>query len=212
MVKDKGNEAIFVEIDVRKSAEVRKMVDTTVDTYGRLDILFNNAGIMGRWIFGGDIDELDLDDIIDTNLKGVFLGSRYAIPVMVKQGGGVILNTASTAGMVSLPGQSIYGASKAGVVMLTRTMALEYADMNIRINCICPGGILTRMSEPDPSGTTPSFRQPQPMRRFGTPEEVARLLLYLASDDASYVNGAAITIDGAWSTGFAKRPPKRPAS
>lgn len=210
MIKEMGKEALFLETDVRKPADVQRTVDASVAKFGRIDVMFANAGIMGRWLFGGDALVDEFNDIIDTNLKGVFYCARYILPVMVAQGGGVIVNTASTAGILGLPGQSSYGASKAGVIMITKTMALEYADKNIRINCICPGGITTRMSDPDPHGTAPVFRQPQPMRRFGKPEEVARLVLWLSSEDASYINGAAISIDGGWTSGFAKVPPKKP--
>ncbi|MCX5999774.1 MAG: SDR family oxidoreductase, partial [Chloroflexi bacterium] len=121
----------------------------------------------------------------------------------------VIVNTASTAGIIGLPGLPAYCASKAGVIQLTKTMALEYADKNIRINCICPGGITTPMSMPASPDEPPPFRQSQPMRRFGGPEEVARAALYLACGDSSYVTGIALTVDGGWVAGIPKARPKK---
>jgi len=210
MIEEAGGEAIFIEADVSKAADVERMVKKTVNKYGRIDILYNNAGIMGRYIFTADTPEKEWDNIISINLKGVFLGSKYAIPVMLNQGEGVIINTASTAGMMGLPGLPAYCASKAGVIQLTKTMALEYADQNIRVNCICPGGILTPMSQPpDQAEALPPFRQSQPMRRMGQPEEVARAALYLASDDSSFVTGAALVVDGGWTTGMPKYRPKK---
>ncbi len=209
MIRDAGSEAIFVEADVRRADDVKKMIRMAVDTCGRIDVLYNNAGIMGRWIFTGDLDEQEFDDIVATNLRGVFLGCKYVLPVMLDQGGGVIINTASTAGLIGLPGLPGYCASKAGVIQLTKTAALEYADKNIRVNCICPGGIKTRMSEPEPTGTEPAFRQSQPMRRFGLPEEVSQAALYLACDDSSFVSGAALVVDGGWTSGIPKARPKK---
>jgi len=209
MIGEAGGDAIFVEVDVSKTADVQRMIKATVDTYGRVDILYNNAGVMGKYIFTADTAEQDWDRIINTNLKGVFLGSKYVIPVMLNQGGGVIINTASTAGLIGLPGLLAYGASKAGVIQLTKTIALEYADQNIRVNCICPGGILTPMSAPPPAGDPePPFRQPLAMGRLAEPEEIAKAALYLACDDSAYVTGIALTVDGGWTTGIPKARPR----
>jgi NAD(P)-dependent dehydrogenase (short-subunit alcohol dehydrogenase family) len=208
MIKTAGGEAIFLEIDVSKTADVQTMVKSTLDTYGGIDILYNNAGVLGGYLFTADLSEEEFDRIIGINLKGVFLGLKHVIPVMIGRGGGVIINTASTAGLIGLPGQPAYCASKAAVIQLTKAAALEYADQNIRINCICPGGIetpLARMKE----GEVPPFRQPQPMRRMGGPEDIAWAALYLACDDSAYVTGIALTVDGGWTTGIPKRPPKK---
>jgi NAD(P)-dependent dehydrogenase (short-subunit alcohol dehydrogenase family) len=209
MIKKAGGQAVFVEADVSQSDGVQQMVGVTLDTYGHLDILFNNAGVMGEYVMTAETPEQVWDDIIATNLKGVFLGSKYAIPIMLSQGGGVIINTASTAGMIGLPGLPAYCASKAGVIQLTKTMALEYADKNIRINCICPGGIMTPMSAGFDSNNPPPFRQSQAMRRFGQPEEVAKVALYLASDDSSFVTGTSAVVDGGWTSGIPKVRPKK---
>jgi NAD(P)-dependent dehydrogenase (short-subunit alcohol dehydrogenase family) len=213
MIKEAGGQAVFVEVNVTKSPDVQKMIKSAVDTYGRLDILFNNAGMQGKYIMTADLPEEMWDSIITTNLKGVFLGCKYALPIMLKQGGGVIINTASSAGMLGLPGQQAYCASKAGVIQLTKSAALEYADKNIRINCICPGGIVTPLAgigKPMTDATmVPPFHQPQAMRRFGQPEEVARVALYLASDDSSFVTGTSSVVDGGWTAGIPKMPAKK---
>lgn len=211
LIREAGGDAIFIEADVSKTADVTRMIGTTVDTFGRIDILYNNAGIMGNtWIQTADIPDSQWDKIIATNLRGVFLGTKYVIPLMIKQGGGVIVNTASTAGLIGLPGLPAYCASKAGVIQLTKVSALEYAGQNIRVNCICPGGILTPMSAPVPPGEPgPEFRHPQPMGKFADPEEIAKAALYLACDDSAYVTGIALTVDGGWTTGLPKWPSRK---
>jgi len=201
LIKEAGGEAIFIEADVSKAADAERMVKTTVDTYGRIDILFNNAGIMGTFAATAKTTEEKWDLIININLKGVFLGSKYAIPVMLDQGGGIIVNTASTAGIGALPYLPVYSASKGGVIQLTKAMAMEYGGKNIRVNCICPGGIQTGIAA---ASGVPGEHAPlpgQPLRRTGQPEDVAHAALYLASDDSSYVTGAALVVDGGWTSG-----------
>ena len=211
MIKEAGGQAVFAEVNVSRSSDVQKMIKLALDTFGRLDILFNNAGIQGNFAMTVDTPEEAWDNIMATNLKGVFLGSKYAIPIMIKQGGGVIINTASTAGIIGLPGLPAYGASKAGVIQLTKTMALEYADKNIRVNCICPGGIVTPIFASSDADHPPLFRQAQAMGRLGQPEEVAKVALYLASDDSSYVTGTSAVVDGGWTVGLPKFTPKKQA-
>ena len=201
MIKEAGGEAIFVEADVSNAADAERMVKTVVDTYGRLDILHNNAGIQGRFTPTAELKEQYWDRVINTNLKGVFLGSKYAIPIMLKQGGGVIVNTASTAGIVGLPQLAAYCASKGGVIQLTKAMALEYAAQNIRINCICPGGTLTRGMEqwiPTDPEARKAFMKGLPGGRPIQPEEIARSVLYLACDDSSSAIGSVLVVDRGW--------------
>jgi len=201
MIKEAGGEAIFIEADVSKAADAERMVKATVDTYSRIDILFNNAGIMGTFGSTEKTTEEKWDLIMNTNLKGVFLGSKYAIPVMLNQGGGVIVNTASTSGMDALPYLPVYSASKGGVIALTKSMAMELGGKNIRVNCICPGGIQTNLAA---ASGVPGEHNPvpgQPLRRPGQPEDVAHIALCLASDDSSYVTGAAFVVDGGWTSG-----------
>jgi NAD(P)-dependent dehydrogenase (short-subunit alcohol dehydrogenase family) len=198
MIEEAGGDAIFIEADVSKAADVERMVKTTVETYGRIDILYNNAGIAGRPARTTKAAEDEWNSIISTNLRGVFLGSKYAIPVMVTHGGGVVINTASAAGLFGSPGRPAYGASKAGVIQLTKTMALEYGKQNVRVNCICAGAVQTPMSAPDlaDDAARQAFIQNVPLGRIGLPEEIAKAALYLASDDSSYTTGAALVVDG----------------
>ena len=198
MIKEAGGEAIFVEADVSKAADAERMVKTVVDTYGRLDILHNNAGTRHEFIASADLKEEDWDRVINTNLKGVFLGSKYAIPTMLSQGGGVIINTASAAGIIGAPNYVAYAASKGGVIQLTKAMALEYVGQNIRVNCICPGvtqtpGVTQKMAD-DPKAQE-TFAKSLPGGRWIQPEEIAQAALYLASEDSCSVIGAALVID-----------------
>jgi len=201
MIREAGGEAIFIEADVSKAADMERMSQTTMDTYGRIDILYNNAGISQRMVPAAEITEEEWNRIIDVNLKGVFLGSKYVIPVMLDQGAGVIINTASASGLEGWAGLGAYSASKGGVVLLTKTMALDYAGHNIRVNCICPGFIHTQMMDrqlpKDPQAKKAiTMRIQSPMGRVGEPQEIAQAALYLASDDSSFVTGAVLVVDG----------------
>lgn len=204
IISANGN-AEFVTCDVSQSPDVRKLTDTAVNKFEKIDILFNNAGIAGQHPVT-EISEADWDRVLAVNLRGVFLCSKYAIPHMVKNGGGVIVNTASAVGLVGSAGQASYCASKGGVVLLTKAMALDYAKDNIRVNCICPGVVRTPLVERFLSGfkgeerakMEEMFRSVSPLNRYSQPEEIARGVLYLASDDASFVTGIALPIDGGW--------------
>ena len=195
MIKEAGGDALYTQADVSKATDVEKMVTVTMKSYGRIDILFNNAGVFSRFASTAETTEEDWELAINTNLKGVFLCTKYAIPVMLKQGKGVIINTSSGAGLVASPGLLAYGVSKAGVIHLTKTAALEYARQNIRVNCICPGAIDTPMHAPF---LAEGFsREPLivgvPLGRMGQPSEIAQAALYLACDDSSFVTGAVIS-------------------
>jgi NAD(P)-dependent dehydrogenase (short-subunit alcohol dehydrogenase family) len=149
MIRAAHGEAIFVEADVSKAASVERMVQATAEKYGRLDTIFNHAGIQGAiGLPTADITEEDLDLVLNTNLKGVFFGCKYAIPLMLKQGGGVIINTASILGQAAMAGGTPYCVSKAGIIQLTKQVASEYSRFNIRANCICPGLVRTPLIEP----------------------------------------------------------------
>lgn len=194
-----GGEAIFLKTDVTQALSVREMVEKTVSTYGRLDILHNHAGIL---IVGNvvSLDESHWDQCINMNLKSVYLGSKYAIPYLIKGGGGVIINTASAAAFSPGQGYSAYGTSKAAIVMLTKCMALDYASANIRVNCVCPGPIDTPMIMPDDAVRynvqLQRWAKRLPIGRVGRPEDVAQAVLYLVSDEASFVTGTALVVDG----------------
>ncbi len=194
LIKNSGGEAIFIEADVRKSIDVQQMIRTTVDTFGKLDILHNNAGVNTICLLA-EVAEEEWDRVLDTNLKGAFLGTRYALPVMLEQGGGIIINTASIMGFNAQANVSPYCVSKAAIIMLTKATSAEYAKQDIRANCICPGFIDTPMTQPWESVVD---IEKSPPGKYGQPEDVANAALYLASDDAGYVTGSAIVVDGGY--------------
>ena len=197
--KEMGGDSTAFHADVANTADVRAMIETARSRYGRLDVLFNNAGIEGAMAPTADCTEENFDRTIAVNLKGVFLGMKYGIAAMLGYGGGSIINTASVAGLVGFPGLPAYCASKGGVIQLTKTAALEYATQNIRVNAICPGVIWTPMVERITGGSEEARRQfteIEPVGRMGTPEEVAAMALFLASDESSFVTGAALPVDG----------------
>jgi NAD(P)-dependent dehydrogenase (short-subunit alcohol dehydrogenase family) len=203
-IRQAGGAATAVEADVTRAKDVHRMVRTAVDTYGRLDILFNNAGIG----FPGtilDIDEEGFDRLFAVNVKGVFLGCKEAIPLMKAQGGGVILNTASQLGIVGIEGNVVYPATKGAVVQLTRCLALDHAPDGIRVNCICPGPIDTPLSRRNrelagnPEAVLKARKALIPLGRIGEAREMADVAVFLCCDESSFVTGAAIVADGGWS-------------
>ena len=190
---------IFVKCDVSKSADVQKVI-ATAD--GKLDILYNNAGVYlaGRDGRISDVDEDIWDKVIAINLKSVYLFCKYALPLLMKNGGSII-NTGSSAGMIGIPDCDAYTATKGAIVQLTKSMAAEYGRYNVRSNCISPAAIMTpmmRQSNPENSTFDEErfLKLRTPLRRYGTPEEIAKIALFLASDDSSYLNGAIIAADG----------------
>ena len=191
-------EVSFVQADVSKVEDANRLIQEVLHRHGQLDILHNNAGIL----VVGDvttIPEADWDRCIDINLKSVYLVSRYAIPAMQQTNGGVIINTASTAGISGGGGYSVYGASKAAIILLTQCMALDFAKHNIRVNAVCPGPTATPMivsSDADRQSTLERWAQELPIGRAGEPEDTAKAVAYLASDDASFVTGSAFVVDG----------------
>lgn len=195
-----GGKARFFKVDVTKSDDVENLVRQVVDAWGRLDIALNNAGIDNAIAPITETSEADFDRVIAVNLKGVWLCMKYAIAQMVKQGGGVIINTASALSITVLPGSSPYNASKHAVAGLTKTCAVEYGKHNIRINAICPGVIRTPLLENHPN--LPELEKTlvalHPIGRLGTVDEVADCIVWLASDKASFVHGALISVDGGW--------------
>ena len=200
-ISEQGGQAVAVAGDVSRSAEVQRVVDCAIKSFGRIDILFNNAGIVPV----GRIDattEQQWDSAMAVNVKSIYLLSHAVVPRFQQQGGGVILNTASATALRAVPDRACYTATKAAVVGLTKSMALDYVRENIRVNCLCPGTIDTpSLSQriaafDDPVEARGRFIARQPMGRFGTSEEIAAAALYLVSDDSSFITGAALAIDG----------------
>lgn len=200
-IKDLGGEAIFIKTDVSKSKEVQSLINKTVETYGRLDYAYNNAGLnRGIGVPTADYLEEDWDIVQSINLKGVWLCMKYEIQQMLKQGGKAsIVNTASVSGLSPHPADPAYVSSKFGCVGLTKTAALEYAKTGIRINCVCPGPVKTalfdRVEEAIP-GASEGAKNLVPMGRVGEPNEVAEAVMWLCSDAASFVTALAMSIDG----------------
>jgi len=199
LIKAAGGEALFVKTDVSQPVEVDALVKRTVETYGRLDYAFNNAGIEGALQPTGDYDAAVWDRVMSINLRGVWLCMKSEIQQMLKQGGGAIVNTASAAGLVAVPGLSAYVAAKHGVVGLTKTAALEYAKAGIRVNAVCPGGVDTPMVK-RVFGNNPQFAEAaasaEPVGRLAQPAEIGEAVVWLCSDAASFVTGHAMAVDG----------------
>jgi 3-oxoacyl-[acyl-carrier protein] reductase len=197
-----GGQAFYVHADVSQADDARRMVAAALERFGRLDILFNNAGV-GRHIPFDELIEAEWDRIVNVNLRGVYLGCRYGVPALRQAGGGAILNTASQSGLQGHPNNQAYCAAKAGVINFTRSLAKDLARHNIRANCICPGGTDTPILQGYvPAGESPDYvaRMVAPRTPFGRlarPEEIAAAALFLVSDEASFVSGVALPVDGA---------------
>lgn len=203
LIKAAGGEAAIVPTDVSDTSSVQKMVKTALDRYEGIDILVNVAGIFTK----GDTvntSEADWNRVLGVNLLGVFLCMKYCIPEMIKGGGGAIVNIASEAGLVGIANQVAYNVSKSGVIALSRSSAVDYAEKNIRVNCLCPGRVLTPLVEEvistsdDPEATRRNLSEDRPLKRMGTPEEIAAGILFFASDEVRYATGAVLSIDGGY--------------
>jgi NAD(P)-dependent dehydrogenase (short-subunit alcohol dehydrogenase family) len=204
ILRQQGGDAIFVPADVSRSADVREYVRLALDRYGAIDCFYNNAGIEGSVAPTHQYDEDMFDRVMAVNVKGVFLGLRHVLPVMIAQGRGSVVNTASVAGLVASPGMPAYVASKHAVIGLTKTAAGEVGRSGVRVNAVCPGPIDTRMihaleaalNPDDPDAVGARYQGNIPLGRYGTAEEVANVVLFLSSDLASNITGAHYTVDG----------------
>ena len=199
-IEELGGKAIFVKTDVSKESDVKAMVERTLATFGRLDCAFNNAGIEQALTPLPDQTEETYDQIMDVNVKGVWLSLKHEIPAMLQNGGGAIVNNSSVAGLIGFATAPIYAASKHAVAGLTKSVALEYAKQNVRVNAVAPGAIETRMFRD--FATAPEVRQmlesAHPIGRIGRPEEIASTVIWLCSNDASFVTGQIFPIDGGY--------------
>jgi NAD(P)-dependent dehydrogenase (short-subunit alcohol dehydrogenase family) len=199
MVEEAGGRALAVRCDVSRAEDVKAALDKAVEAFGRLDCAFNNAGVEQPITATADLTEEEWDRIVGINLRGVFLCMKHEIPLMLRQGGGAIVNTSSGAGVKGFAGQAAYCAAKYGIVGLSKAAALDYAKSNIRINAVCPGIIETPMMDRF-SGGTPEGRArviaQEPIGRMGKPEEIAAAVIWLCSDAAAFIVGHAMVIDG----------------
>lgn len=201
--RSSAGEAIFIATDVAQEAQVSAMVDRVLSQWGRLDILVNNAGI---YLQGSVVDTTaeDWGRVLAANLTGAFLCTKYAVPAMARRGGGVIINVSSEAGLVGIKGQVAYNVSKGGLIALTRSCAVDLAEKQIRVNCLCPGTTDTPLVQAalarhaDPAVERRRLERTRPLNRLGTPEEIASAILYLASDEAAYATGAILSMDGGY--------------
>lgn len=198
LINQSGGEAVFVQMDVTQEADVQKLFATAADTFGGIDIAFNNAGLETA---GNIVDAKveDLRTVLDVNVVGVWLSVKAAIPYMLKRGGGSIINTSSLAGRTGYPGASSYVASKFAVEGLTRSVAREVAEANIRVNTVAPGPIDTAMLDRFSGGDQEMMGQQMPMKRVGTVEDVCAAVAYLASNESAYITGQNIGMDGGYS-------------
>lgn len=201
-IRGAGGEAVFVEADVRRRADNERLVDACLDRYGRLDVLFCNAGVTLPKLLPDSSDD-EIDRVLDVNVKALLYAARYALPRMLEQeAGGTILFTASKTGLVAQEDSPVYCASKGAAVLLAKALALDYASKGIRVNALCPGVIDTPMlrtfaeAMPDPEAAWAAYSSSQPMGRLGTPAECAEAALWLCSDEASFITGVALPIDG----------------
>lgn len=197
-IRNNGGEAVSIQVDVSKAKDAEEMVTYTLSSYGQIDILFNSAGIIGREAYLWEATEEDFDQIISVNLKGVFLSCKYAIPHMLERRSGVVLSMSSLGGLVARRANSLYNASKAGVVLITRVLAKELAPYGIRANCIAPITTETPLLDAWPPEARAASASRIPLGRIIQPEEIAAAVLFLASDDSAMITGIPLVIDGGY--------------
>ena len=203
LIEKNGAAALAVTVDVTQAASVQKMLHKAVEIFGRIDVLVNNAGL-GFAATVEETDEADWDRLMAVNLKGVFLGCKYVVPIMRRQGGGVIVDTASVLALVGVQDRAAYCASKGGVAALTRAVAIDHVRDGIRVNCVAPGSVETPYwtdifaKSNDVAALRKNLEQRHPMERLARPEEIAKAVLFLASDESSFCTGSTLVVDGGW--------------
>jgi NAD(P)-dependent dehydrogenase (short-subunit alcohol dehydrogenase family) len=202
-IQEQGGDVLLVPTDIAQETEVQAMVEEVTSRWGRLDILVNNAGIY----YQADVLDTPSDvwnNVLAVNLSGAFLCTKYAVPVMLRGGGGAVINVASEAGLVGIKGQVAYNVSKGGMIALTRSCAVDLAERDIRVNCVCPGTSDTPLVREavnrasDPAAARRALEKVRPLNRLGRPEEIAAAILYLASNEAGYATGAILSVDGGY--------------
>ncbi|OKP80501.1 short-chain dehydrogenase [Paenibacillus helianthi] len=201
LISAQGGEGIFIQADVSKEEDVERYTRAAVDAYGRIDVFFNNAGILQKFSLLEDLDVSEFDRIMNVNVRGVFLGLKKVLKVMNAQGFGSIINTASTAGIRAEHSMAAYTASKHAVIGLTKAAAIEYVRKGVRVNAICPGGVDTALTQSVPmmmqeSGYMPEEFPNMRIGRFAEPTEIAEIVVFLASDKSAYLTGSIIAVDG----------------
>ncbi len=202
LIESQGGRAMAIRADVSSPDDAQAMVEAAARRFGTIDILYNNAAIEGPICFAAQISVAQFDHVIGVNLRGTWLGMKYALPIMMANRSGAILNVSSLAGLRATPGGAVYCASKFGVIALTQAVAIEYGKYNIRANCIVPGWIETPMVHRLFGATLPpSSATAPPLRRIGQPQDVARAALFLASEDANYITGTVFPVDGGINAG-----------
>jgi NAD(P)-dependent dehydrogenase (short-subunit alcohol dehydrogenase family) len=197
-VEQAGGKVLVIACDVAQPDQVEAAVSRTIDTFGRLDIAFNNAGVENKAARVADIELEEWDRILDINLRGTFVCMKHELAQMVRQGSGVIVNTSSGAGIRGVAGGASYAASKHAIIGLTKSAALDYAKSNIRVNAILPGNIETPMMDRFTGGDIQKAIDLEPVGRLGKPEEIADAVLWMSADLGAFVTGAAISVDGGW--------------
>ncbi|CAM3989485.1 SDR family NAD(P)-dependent oxidoreductase [Saccharibacillus endophyticus] len=201
LIRKQGGESLFVQADVSREEDVERYVQAAIDAYGRIDVFFNNAGILQKFSLIEDLDAAEFDRIMSVNVRGVFLGLKKVLKIMHAQGIGSIINTASTAGLRAEHSMSAYTASKHAVIGLTKAAAIEYVRKGVRINAICPGGVDTPLTQAVPlmmqeSGYVPEEFPNMRIGRFADPSDIAETVVFLASDRSAYMTGSVIAVDG----------------
>jgi NAD(P)-dependent dehydrogenase (short-subunit alcohol dehydrogenase family) len=204
-IRQDHGEAMLLLTDISKEQDVQAAMEKTISSWGHIDILVNNAGVYFQ-ANAVDTPQEAWNKVLAVNLTGAYLCTKYAVREMIKRGGGVVINVGSEAGLVGIKGQVAYNVSKGGIIALTRSCAVDFADMGVRVNCVCPGTTFTPLVQtainraPDPAAARRALEERRPLNRLGRPEEIAAAILFMASDEVGYATGAILSVDGGFTT------------